>query len=245
MGCQADREPPGSNGGGLDPVARPLDRRRVVALVPTHREPPRHELLERIARFVGGTLLVDDGSPEASARAVARLAADLSADLLRLPRNAGKGSAVAAGLRRLLAQPAAPEAVIVLDGDGQHPPEGIPSFLVAAETAHLVVGDRFHDLRSMPLQRRLTNRATSFLLSLAAGAPVRDSQCGMRLLRGRALHDVPFPEGRYEAETVHLKRRLRAGVPVAWVPIPALYRDERSSFRALRDGARVLRAALR
>ena len=73
---------------------------------------------------------------------------------------------------------------------------------------------------------------------------IRDTQCGMRLLRGRALHEVEFPHGGYEAETVHLRRCLAAGVEVAWVPIPAISGDERSSFRPVRDGVRVLRAAV-
>jgi dolichol-phosphate mannosyltransferase len=133
----------------------------------------------------------------------------------------------------------------VLDADGQHPPEAIPAFLAAAGQAELVVGDRFGDLGSMPWERRLANRLASGVLTVATGETVRDSQCGMRLLRGRALTDVPFPRGGFEAETVHLKRCLRAGVRVAWVPIPALYTDHVSSFRALRDTARVLGALLR
>ena len=67
---------------------------------------------------------------------------------------------------------------------------------------------------------------------------MRDTQNGMRLLRGRAL--ATFPAGGYEAETIHLRRVLRDGVPVAWVPIPAIYAEEQSSFRAGRDSAKVL-----
>jgi hypothetical protein len=60
----------------------------------------------------------------------------------------------------------------------------------------------------------------------------------MRLLKGRALA-IPLPHGGFESETIHLKRCLRAGVSVAWVPIPAIYEGAHSSFRALRDSARV------
>ena len=67
---------------------------------------------------------------------------------------------------------------------------------------------------------------------------MRDTQNGMRLLRGRAL--ATFPAGGYEAETIHLRRVLRDGVPVAWVPIPAIYAEEQSSFRAGRDSASAL-----
>jgi hypothetical protein len=65
----------------------------------------------------------------------------------------------------------------------------------------------------------------------------------MRLLRAHAL-DV-LPRGGYEAETTHLRRVLRAGHAVAWVPIPAIYGSERSSFRPAQDSARVLWALVR
>ena len=215
----------------------------LVALIPCHLGPPERELLARTRGLVGDLLLVDDGSPDPIA--LERAAAEANADILRLPRNSGKGHALAEGLEHLLARDPAPNAVLVLDADGQHPPEAIPAFVAAAEGAELVVGDRFGDLGAMPWERRVANRLASGVLTAATGEAVRDSQCGMRLLRGRALTDVPFPRGGFEAETVHLKRCLRAGVPVAWVPIPALYADHVSSFRPLRDTARVVGALLR
>ena len=214
----------------------------MAALVPSHREPPTRALIDGVHREVGRVLLVDDGSPRAAAERLRELARDTASELLRLPVNAGKGCAIAAGLRHLLASSPAPTAVVVVDADGQHLPEAIPSFLVAAAESELVIGDRFHDLAAMPAIRRATNRTASALLSVALRRRVRDTQCGMRLLHGRALVDVPFPEGGYEAETVHLKRCVRAGVRVGWVRIPTVYGEEESSFRALRDSARVLRA---
>ena len=79
-------------------------------------------------------------------------------------------------------------------------------------------------------------------MAVATRRRVRDTQCGMRLLRGRALHEVPPPPGGFEAETLHLKRCLRAGVSVAWVPIRAIYDGEPSAYRPLRDSARIARA---
>ena len=105
-----------------------------------------------------------------------------------------------------------------------------------------MIGDRFGDLAAMPPQRRLANRSSRLLLQLATGGDVRDTQNGMRLLRRSAL--ASFPAGGYEAETRHLKRALRDGLSVAWVPMPAIYGEENSSFRAGRDSLRVLWALL-
>lgn len=189
-------------------------------------------------------LVVDDGMPLPEARALDGLAAELGFPVVRLPRNRGKGHAVVAGLTHALERSSRLGAVLVLDGDGQHPPAAIPSFLAAAEQAELVIGDRFGDLSSMPAVRQAANRISSRLLAARSGAPVADSQCGMRLLHGQALHEVRFRGGRYEAETVHLRRCLERGVTIAWVPIQTRYNSEVSSFRPLRDTALVLRALL-
>jgi MFS family permease len=225
--------------------AEPLPREAVVALMPSYGEPPTAELITDTQRRVGRLLIVDDGSAPEHAEVLRARAAAAGAELLRLPENVGKGNAVRAGLDRILAEEGPSAAVLMIDADGQHPPASIPSFLQAAGAgAELVIGDRFGDLGSMPIHRRLMNRAASALLALTTGRKVRDSQSGMRLLRGRALVDTPFPGGRYEAETHHLKASLSAGVRVEWVPIPAIYGSERSSFRAGGDTVRVLRALL-
>jgi glycosyltransferase involved in cell wall biosynthesis len=194
-----------------------------------------------VQAYVGDVLLVDDGMPPEAAASLARIAARAGVGLLRLPANFGKGHAIAAGRRHLLSRTPPPQALVVLDADGQHPPAAIPALVAAATDAELVIGDRLGDI-GMPRLRRFTNRIASRLLGLVTGHAVPDSQCGMRLMRGRALRAVEFPGGRYEAETTHLKRCLRSGIPVAWVEIPALYAGEPSSFRGVRDGTRVLRA---
>lgn len=242
MGRNSHRAPVA--GGRGEPIALRLEPGRVSALVPCHREAPARSLVEQIRQAVGDVLLVDDGCPEPEARAVERLVAETRVALLRLPANAGKGHAVAAGLRHLLGSSLPPQAVLVLDADGQHPPASIRAFLTAATDAELVIGDRFGDLAAMPWRRRLANQLASRLLGLATGQAVRDSQCGMRLLSGRALFEVEFPEGGYESETRHLKRCLRSGVRIAWVPIPALYEGQQSSFRSIRDTLRILGALL-
>jgi glycosyltransferase involved in cell wall biosynthesis len=241
------RAPAPISGTGADELARldgALDPSRISALIPAHLAPPDVALVEEVRAHVGDVLLVDDGMPAEGAASLARIAANAGVGLLRLPANFGKGHAIAAGRRHLLSRTPPPQALVVLDADGQHPPAAIPALLAAAGEAELVIGDRLRDL-GMPPLRRFTNRLASRLLALVTGHPVPDSQCGMRLMRGRALSTVEFPGGRYEAETTHLKRCLRSGVRVVWVEIPALYAGQPSSFRGVRDGTRVLGAVFR
>ncbi len=220
-----------------------LDAADLVALVTCHVEPPTRALLERVVQHLPRVLVVDDAMAPRQARHLDRLAADLELGVLHLGRRSGKGHAVAAGLRHLREGGAPPDGVMVLDGDGQHPPEHVPAFLAASATSELVIGDRFAAPRDVPLVRRLANRTANRVVSRASGVRVRDSQCGMRLLHGRALHEVGFPGGGYEAETRHLRACLAAGVTIGWVPIPAIYEGQPSSFHPVRDSVAVLRAA--
>jgi glycosyltransferase involved in cell wall biosynthesis len=217
----------------------------VAALVPCHREPPSEGLLRRLVAQLPRVIVVNDGMPSEAARALEPLADVLRLEVVHLGRRSGKGHAILAGINALHTSPAPPEGVLVLDADGQHPPEAIPLFLAASAEADLVIGNRFGGLGGrMPPVRRVSNRFSSRLVSSVTGAPVPDSQCGMRLLRGRALADIEFPSGGMDSETRHLRRCLRAGVRVAWVSIPAIYDGAASSFRPLRDSLSVLRAAV-
>ncbi|MBD0328693.1 MAG: glycosyltransferase family 2 protein [Thermoleophilia bacterium] len=207
--------------------------------MPSYNDVPTRSLLRGVLDHVDTLLLVDDGSDRDVARGLDGLAAELGLELLRLPSRGGKGSAVRAGARRLAGRH---DAVLVVDADGQHPPAAIPAFVAAARDAELVIGDRLGDLSAMPVQRRIANRLTRRLFALVTGHDVRDTQNGMRLLRGRALDSLP--DGSYEAETRHLKRALADGVRVTWVAIPAIYGRERSSFRPVVDSLRVLAALL-
>jgi hypothetical protein len=213
----------------------------VWAVMPTHGDVPDHALVADVRRQVGGLTIVDDGSERGVALELDRIADEHGAELVRLPERRGKGAALREGVGAALAHDSPPEAVLLIDADGQHPADAIPSLIDAASTAELVIGDRFGDLGAMPLKRRLANQASRTVLQLTTGRRVRDTQSGMRLLRGRAL-EQPIAGNGYEAESRHLKALLTRDVDVAWVPIPAIYGDERSGFRSFRDSARVLAA---
>jgi glycosyltransferase involved in cell wall biosynthesis len=73
----------------------------------------------------GGVLYVDDGSTDGTWQVVSDLAAtDPRVSLLRLSRNFGKEAALTAGLDRVV-----DGAALILDADGQDPPELIPQFV--------------------------------------------------------------------------------------------------------------------
>jgi hypothetical protein len=220
----------------VDPLP---DDATLVAVMPSYNDVPSAALVESTLAAVDHLVIVDDGSDPEVARALDAYATAEGVEVLHLPRRGGKGSAVRAGVEYVRGRV---DAVLAIDADAQHPAEAIPTFVAAASDAELVIGDRFDDLRAMPPHRRVANRATRRLFQLRTGNRVRDTQNGMRLIRGRALELLPG--GGFEAETRHLRRVLDADVAVAWVPIPAIYGEGQSSFRTGRDSLRVLWATV-
>jgi len=194
-------------------------------------------------RHVDQVVLVDDGAPGAVSRSLDALADDDRVRIVRRGANGGKGSAVAAGAALLLADPNPPEAIVVLDSDGQHDAGRIPAFIEASRRAEVVIGNR-RERRSMPLARRIANRAASLALLGAARAWVPDTQNGMRLFRTAALLDVPPAPGGYDAESRHLRALLASGRPVTSVEIPTIYDGEPSHYRPVVDTGRVARALI-
>jgi dolichol-phosphate mannosyltransferase len=213
----------------------------VAAVVPVFASARAAEVASAALRHVDELVLVDDGAPQTIVDSLEQVAADERVRLLRLGRNGGKGSAVSAGVELLLDESVPPEAIVVLDSDGQHDPERIPAFIEAARSGDVVIGHR-RERRAMPLERRVANRAASLLLAARARAWIPDTQNGMRLFRTRALRAVPLPAGGYEAESRHLRALLAAGREVRSVEIPTIYDGEPSGFRPVADTARVARA---
>ena len=213
----------------------------VAAVIPVFASDRALDVARATLRHVDELVLVDDGAPEPIARSLDELAGDERVRVLRQGENGGKGSAVAAGAAVLLSDPSPPEAIVVLDSDGQHDPERIPAFLDASRDADVVIGNRV-DRRSMPRDRRVARMSASLLLLGAARTWIPDTQNGMRLFRTEALREVPLGNGGYEAESRHLRALLARGHAVASVEIPTIYDGEPSHYRPLADTVRVARA---
>ncbi len=206
----------------------------IVAVVPAHNE------ASRIAAVVAGlierglpVLVVDDGPVDGTAEA-ARAA---GARVLRQEPNQGKGAALKAGFKealkeRLPGDVSQWEAILSLDGDGQHDPAEVPRFVEAwaSTDADLVVGAR--DYRRMPPIRWFTNTVSRRLFSWAVGERIPDNQSGYRL-RSRRLAEAALasPEAGFAFEVEEIAIAVGRRFPLAWVPIDTIYGSETSDIK--------------
>lgn len=99
-------------------------------------------------------IIVDDGSPDATAERVARRHHDSpQIKLIRFSRNFGKEAALSAGLHH-----AKGDVVVQIDADLQHPPETIAEMLEAWRAGGQVVYAKRRSRESDPLLRRIATR---------------------------------------------------------------------------------------
>ena len=194
--------------------------------------------------YADHVLAVDDGTTDGTAEVLEQAAASTAGRLqvLRTPRNLGKGAALIAGFRHALAHREF-DVLVTLDGDGQHRPSDIYKLVQAArDGAQLVIGGR-QEFEVMPLRSRFGNTLTSWILHrLLLGCP-RDTQSGFRAHSPELVEQVVrrIPGHRYETELRILLLALRAQMRVVETPIPTIYLDgNRSShFRPLSDSVRI------
>ena len=123
------------------------------------------------------------------------------------------------------------DVLILLDGDGQHNPDCIPSFISNMDGNELVIGSRFKkgNPENMPVWRKLSNKITTNLIKFGTGYRLTDSQSGFRAISRNAAGlflDIKYNDYLYESEMFY--RAARHNIKVSEAPIPCTYGDEKS-----------------
>jgi len=211
---------------------------RTCVVIPTYNEAREiGKLVNEIRRQNLTVLVIDDGSSDNTQE----LARKNGAEVLRNETNLGKGASLIRGFDYALENNF--DAVITMDGDGQHLPQDLPAFVRLAQDsdAAIIIGNRMGKTKAMPVIRVLTNRFMSWLISIVAGQEIPDSQCGYRLIKKEILREVRFQTRRFEAESEILIKAARLGFKIGSVPIRTVYSTEKSRINPVVDTLRFIR----
>jgi glycosyltransferase involved in cell wall biosynthesis len=177
-------------------------------------------------------LVVDDGSTDDTAK----LAKESGARVVSHPVSLGNGAAIKSGARA-----AGGDIFVMMDGDGQHKAEDIPSLIAKLDGGYdMAIGARDSGSHA-GIGRLAANGLYNVFASMISGHRVLDLTSGFRAVRAELFKKFLYllPNG-FSYPTTITMAFLRSGYPVTFMPIKAEKRTGKSHIRPIRDGVRFL-----
>jgi len=210
------------------------DPASVSVVIPAYNESDAIADVISVLRSAGPwreIIVVDDGSTDGTGDR----AAAAGATVVRHAYNIGNGAAVKNGIRR-----ATGEYILIVDADGQHPPEDALRLVERLGAYDLVVGARSRQTQATQA-RRAGNGALNRLARYLTGRDIPDLTSGFRAARASGLREFLhlLPNG-FSTPTTTTLAFIKGGYSVAFEPIHARRRAGQSKIRLASDGAKFL-----
>jgi glycosyltransferase involved in cell wall biosynthesis len=185
-------------------------------------------------------IVVDDGSTDGTARALERHGKRIT--IVRHPYNLGNGAAVKRGILESKG-----EFVLLMDSDGQHPPQNIRPLVEAIAEYDMVVGSRTA-MCNTAVHRNFGNYILRKTAEVLADRKIPDLTSGFRIVKRHLLLEYYhlLPE-KYSYPTTITLALLRSGRFVRYYPFDNIQRREfgKSNIKPIRDAMRFFNTMLR
>jgi glycosyltransferase involved in cell wall biosynthesis len=233
---------------------------KVLVLVVTYNA--RHHIvsvLEKLRPQLGAgssvsALVLDDASADETARLCTEWSRQNNVPLVveRNPINLGYGGNQKKGYRYAIAN--GYDAVALLHGDGQYPPDQIGALLdpIVNGTADAVIGSRMRNKRwalsgGMPLYKFVGNVVLTSFQNFVLGTHLSEYHSGFRAYRIAALRRIPFEANSdyFTFDTDILIQLKDNRFTIAEISIHANYGDEVCYVNNIRYALDVVRSTLR
>jgi glycosyltransferase involved in cell wall biosynthesis len=168
---------------------------RFSIVVPVFNEegsvPRLHALLTDVMRSLGEPyeiVFVDDGSSDCSPTILRDIReADACVRVVTLRRNFGQTPALKAGF-----DAARGAVIIAMDGDLQHDPAEIPSFVEKLDEGFDIVSGWRYERKDKWLSRRLPSRIANWAMAKLSGVPLHDFGTTFKAYRREIIKDLPL-----------------------------------------------------
>ena len=215
---------------------------KIIAAIPCYNEERFiGSVVLKAKRSVDQVIVIDDGSTDETA-SIAEAAGSL---VIKHKSNKGKGMAMNSAFQ--WAKKSGVQAMVMLDGDGQHESAHIPTVLqpVLSGQADVAIGSRFLGVKStIPGYRTIGQRILTLVTNFGSGVKLSDTQSGFKAFSRRAIETLSFRQrdlGDVESEMQFLIKEN--DLSVMEVPITVNY-DEKAKRNPLAQGAKNMNTLL-
>jgi dolichol-phosphate mannosyltransferase len=188
---------------------------KTVVVIPTYNEADNiGRIVPEILTALGdcNVVVVDDDSPDGTARVVEAMAAgDARVHLVNHRPKLGIGPAYKAGFEYALGLDS--EFVIQMDADFSHPTAMLPTFVELGAEHDLVLGSRYLDgitVVNWPIERLLLSYFGNAYVRRILGLPVRDATGGFKCWRREALASIETQAVRSNGYAFQIEMTYRA-----------------------------------
>ena len=190
-------------------------------------------------RYVDRVIVCNDGSEDMTGE----IAEGLGAIVLAHPKNMGYGAALATLFSAVARMDV--DAMVTIDGDGQHDASQIPKLLDSLRDgdADLVIGSRnlrAEDLEEVPSYRKRGLEVINGLAKKLSYGELTDSQSGFRAYDRKAIKLLQPSEQGMGASTEILLKAHKAGLALKEIPAKISYGHGSSNRNPLAHGLDVV-----
>ncbi len=219
-----------------------MEKRKILAAIPCYNEEATiGSVVLKASRYVDEVLVVDDGSTDDTAS----IAGEAEAKVVGHGGNRGYGAAIQSCFR--YARKNNFDAMVILDGDGQHDADEIPHVLepILSGEADISIGSRFLDEKhkeKVPRHRRFGISFLTLLTNFGSGRSKRviDAQSGFRGYSKKAIGKLNPKDENMGVSAELLMRARKENLVLKEVPVSCKYDVGNSTQAPVRHGIGVI-----
>jgi dolichol-phosphate mannosyltransferase len=211
-----------------------------LIITPTYNEIENIERLINVVLSIDETfhiLVVDDNSPDGTAKTIERLTGNFPGrlHLIKRPGKLGLGTAYIQGFRWAIKN--GYDYVFEMDADFSHNPADLPYLLKACEngSADLAIGSRYVsgvNVVNWPLGRILMSYFASAYVRIITGMKIRDTTAGFKCYRIEVLKALNLDNITFKGYAFQIEMKFavwKLGFKIAEIPIIFTERKHGSS----------------
>ena len=203
---------------------------RNLVIIPTYNEIENiRKIITAVLTLEDGfhVLVVDDNSPDGTAKEVTRMMEEYPRKLFLIerPGKLGLGTAYIEGFKWAISK--GYEYIIEMDADFSHNPKDLPRLLEACRDrgADVAIGSRYSkgvNVVNWPLGRVLMSYFASLYVRLVTGMDVHDSTAGFVCYRAEVLYTIDLDKVMFKGYAFQIEMKYTAklcGFTLVEVPI--------------------------